>query len=78
MNAELTWFKSSHSNPDGQTCVEVAYAWRKSSYSVNEGGTCVEVATTPTTIHIRDSKNKTGPALSVPPTSWADFLRLIS
>ncbi|MEV5594956.1 DUF397 domain-containing protein [Streptomyces sp. NPDC052496] len=53
-------------------------AWVKSSYSVNEGGTCIEVATTPTTIHIRDSKNVTGPALAVPPAAWADFLRLIS
>ncbi|MFI2237157.1 DUF397 domain-containing protein [Streptomyces chrestomyceticus] len=78
MTAELSYRKSSYSNPGGETCVEGAYAWRKSSYSVNEGGTCVEVATTPTTIHIRDSKNVTGPALSVPPTAWADFLRLIS
>ncbi|GCD36917.1 toxin [Streptomyces chrestomyceticus JCM 4735] len=80
VNAELTWFKSSHSNPDGQTCVEVAYAWRKSSYSGEQDAdtNCVEVATTPTTIHIRDSKNVTGPALSVPPAAWADFLRLIS
>lgn len=23
---ELTWFKSSHSNPDGAACVEVAFA----------------------------------------------------
>ncbi|MEN2419938.1 DUF397 domain-containing protein [Streptomyces sp. WAC 06783] len=52
-------------------------AWIKSSYSVNEGGTCVEVAPTPTTIHIRDSKNTSGPALAVPPTAWAEFLRLI-
>nr|WP_242440812.1 DUF397 domain-containing protein [Streptomyces sp. CB02923] len=80
MNAEMTWFKSSYSNPDGQTCVEVAYAWRKSSYSSEQSAdtNCVEVAATPTTIHIRDSKNVTGPALSVPPSSWADFLRLIS
>ncbi|KOT31318.1 DNA-binding protein [Streptomyces rimosus subsp. rimosus] len=53
----MTWFKSSHSNPDGETCVEVA--------------------PTPTTIHIRDSKNTSGPALAVPPTAWAEFLRLI-
>ncbi|MFH8346039.1 DUF397 domain-containing protein [Streptomyces sp. NPDC018045] len=78
MNAGLAWFKSSYSNNEGETCVEVAYAWRKSSYSDPDGETCVEVATTPTTIHIRDSKNITGPALSLPPTSWADFLRLIS
>lgn len=53
-------------------------AWSKSSYSNPDGETCVEVATTPTTIHIRDSKNATGPALAVPAAVWADFLRLIS
>ncbi|MFH9423017.1 DUF397 domain-containing protein [Streptomyces sp. NPDC017529] len=58
--------------------MSVELTWIKSSYSVNEGGTCVEVATTPTTIHIRDSKNATGPALAVPAAVWADFLRLIS
>nr|WP_078624240.1 DUF397 domain-containing protein [Streptomyces monomycini] len=102
MTAELAYRKSSYSNPDAETCVEVAYSWRKSSYSSEQDAdtncvevayawckssysseqsadtNCVEVAPTPTTIHIRDSKNITGPALSVPPTAWADFLRLIS
>ncbi|WP_443080949.1 DUF397 domain-containing protein [Streptomyces sp. PTD9-10] len=35
----------------------------------------VEVAPCPHTIHIRDSKNPTGPRLSVSPTAWAGFLR---
>ncbi|MCZ0987878.1 DUF397 domain-containing protein [Streptomyces diastatochromogenes] len=48
--------------------------WFKSSYSNDSGGDCVEVATCPHTIHIRDSKNPTGPRLSVSPTAWADFL----
>ncbi|MFD7665424.1 DUF397 domain-containing protein [Streptomyces sp. NPDC059788] len=80
MNAELAWFKSSYSNPDGETCVEVAYAWRKSSYSSEQSAdtNCVEMAATATTIHIRDSKNKTGPGLAIPPAAWADFLGLIS
>jgi hypothetical protein len=47
--------------------------WRKSSYS-GDGSNCVEIATTPTTIHIRDSKDTTGPRLTVTPTTWADFL----
>lgn len=47
--------------------------WKKSSYSP-DGSNCVEMATTPTTIHIRDSKHPTGPHLTLQPTAWADFL----
>ncbi len=49
--------------------------WFKSSYSDsgNESD-CVEVAATPTTVHIRDSKNTSGPRLSVAPHAWARFL----
>ncbi|MEV5885691.1 DUF397 domain-containing protein [Streptomyces sp. NPDC052020] len=47
--------------------------WRKSTYS-GDGSNCVEIATSPTTVHIRDSKNPAGPRLSLPPTAWADFL----
>jgi hypothetical protein len=52
-------------------------AWFKSSYSTNEGGECLEIATVPTTIHIRDSKNLTGPTLAVTPTTWTAFLRTV-
>ncbi|MER7683659.1 DUF397 domain-containing protein [Streptomyces sp. NPDC097610] len=59
-------------------------AWFKSSYSTNEGGACLEIATptttpttTPSTIHIRDSKNLTGPTLTITPTSWTAFLRTV-
>ncbi|MEV6112350.1 DUF397 domain-containing protein [Streptomyces sp. NPDC052109] len=49
--------------------------WFKSSYSDSSNGNdCLEVAPTPTTIHIRDSKNTEGPQLAVAPTAWADFL----
>ncbi len=48
--------------------------WRKSSYSVGEGE-CLEVASTPATIHIRDSKlNPTGPTLQISPATWTAFL----
>ncbi|MFF4568751.1 DUF397 domain-containing protein [Streptomyces sp. NPDC001410] len=47
--------------------------WQKSTYS-GDGSNCVEIATTPTTIHIRDSKHSTGPQLTVTPSTWADFL----
>ncbi|GAA2601288.1 DUF397 domain-containing protein [Streptomyces axinellae] len=49
--------------------------WVKSSYSSNDGPQCVEVATTPGTIHIRDSKDTTIPHLTISPTAWADFVR---
>jgi hypothetical protein len=52
-------------------------AWFKSSYSTNEGGECLEIASAPTTIHIRDSKNLTGPTLAVTPTTWTAFLRTV-
>ncbi|WP_327137127.1 DUF397 domain-containing protein [Streptomyces sp. NBC_01340] len=52
-------------------------AWFKSSYSTNEGGECLEIATAPTTVHIRDSKNLTGPTLAVTPITWTAFLRTV-
>ncbi|MFI8945641.1 DUF397 domain-containing protein [Streptomyces sp. NPDC053750] len=49
--------------------------WFKSSYSSSgDGNDCVEVATTPATIHIRDSKHPDGPYLAVPPAAWAAFV----
>ncbi|MFS7872109.1 DUF397 domain-containing protein [Streptomyces asiaticus] len=47
---------------------------RASFYSDAGGGQCVEVATTPTAVHIRDSKNPDGPRLHITATAWADFL----
>ncbi|MGW2409689.1 DUF397 domain-containing protein [Streptomyces sp. NPDC001739] len=71
---ELTWFKSSHSGGDGDDCVEVALSWRKSSYSSGGDGDCIEIATSPTTVHIRDSKDKDGPQLAVTAGAWAAFV----
>ncbi|MGW4055884.1 DUF397 domain-containing protein [Streptomyces sp. NPDC004779] len=49
--------------------------WFKSSYSNGGNGeTCVEVATTPATIHVRDSKNSTGPRLAFGPAAWVGFV----
>ncbi|MDX3488102.1 DUF397 domain-containing protein [Streptomyces sp. ID05-18] len=48
--------------------------WFKSSYSGENSGNCIEVATCPHTIHIRDSKDLTVPALAVSPTTWASFV----
>lgn len=71
---DLAWFTSSHSSGDGGNCVEIACDWRKSSYSGGEGGNCIEVAAHPQAIHIRDSKDPEGPALTVSPAAWADFV----
>ncbi|MET7799594.1 DUF397 domain-containing protein [Streptomyces decoyicus] len=71
---ELAWFKSSYSGSSGDSCVEIALSWRKSSYSGSSGDDCVEVAACPTTVHIRDSKDKGGPQLAVPAPAWAQFV----
>ncbi|WP_367433612.1 DUF397 domain-containing protein [Streptomyces celluloflavus] len=50
-------------------------AWFKSSYSSGpEIDSCVEVATTPATVHVRDSKSAEGPSLRFAPNAWADFV----
>ncbi|MBC2901506.1 DUF397 domain-containing protein [Streptomyces cupreus] len=48
--------------------------WFKSSYSSSGSGDCVEVAVTAATVHVRDSKDRRGPQLTLSPTAWADFL----
>ncbi|GAA0923105.1 DUF397 domain-containing protein [Streptomyces thermoalcalitolerans] len=48
--------------------------WFKSSYSGDEGGECVEVAVDATAIHIRDSKERSGPQLAFQQTAWAEFV----
>jgi hypothetical protein len=49
-------------------------AWFKSSYSGSSGDDCIEVATTPETVHVRDSKIDRSPRLAVSPTSWTNFV----
>ncbi|MCX5341682.1 DUF397 domain-containing protein [Streptomyces atratus] len=49
--------------------------WFKSSYSDSSNpNDCVEVATTPSTVHVRDSKNAQGPRFAVAPDAWAHFV----
>ncbi|WP_333767874.1 DUF397 domain-containing protein [Streptomyces sp. IBSBF 2435] len=74
MSTGLAWFKSSYSNGEGGDCIEVAASWHKSSYSNGEGGNCVEVAACPGTVHVRDSKDKSGPQLAFEPAAWATFV----
>ncbi|MFC0601097.1 DUF397 domain-containing protein [Streptomyces palmae] len=77
MSTDLAWFKSSYSDGEGGACIEVAASWRKSSYSDSSGGECVEVATcteAPGRVHIRDSKDKSGPQLTFTPDAWSAFV----
>ncbi|MEU1274147.1 DUF397 domain-containing protein [Streptomyces sp. NPDC005799] len=55
-------------------------AWFKSSYSSGpDGDSCVEVATTPGTIHVRDSKyRELSPRLALVSDAWAAFVAYTS
>jgi len=70
----IVWHTSSYSN-GGSACVEVG--WHISSHSSN-GGDCVEVAPTPQGVLVRDSKNRTGPALTIPTRTWQTFLTTLT
>lgn len=49
--------------------------WRKSTRSGPNGGNCVEVAANiPGRVHVRDSKDQTGPILSFTPRAWSAFV----
>jgi hypothetical protein len=73
--SDLVWVKSSYSTDTGGNCVEVAVERRKSSHSDSEGAQCLEVAACPGIVHVRDSKDRTGPTLAFAPDEWADFVR---
>lgn len=52
--------------------------WRKSSYSGGENTACVEVAFTTPAVAVRDSKDPSGPHLTVAPSSWRGFLTSVT
>jgi hypothetical protein len=55
--------------------------WRKSSFSGGTGGgndSCVEVALTDDTAAVRDSKNASGPILTLPVTALSALLGHLS
>ncbi|HEY5835556.1 DUF397 domain-containing protein [Streptomyces sp.] len=49
--------------------------WFKSSYSGTQGDDCVEVAVTEQAVHVRDSKDKHGPHLTLGRDAWTRFVR---
>jgi hypothetical protein len=73
--ARALWRKSSYSGGNGGNCVEVGAAWRKSSHSGGNGGDCVEVAShRPSTVAVRDSKDREGPQLAFAARAWSHFV----
>jgi hypothetical protein len=48
--------------------------WQKSSRSNGGGYECVEVAVVPGRVGVRDSKDRSGPALMLPPSAWRAFM----
>ncbi|MET8542094.1 DUF397 domain-containing protein [Kitasatospora sp. NPDC004799] len=52
--------------------------WFRSSYSDHDYGNCVEVASSPSTVHVRDSKDKSGPTLTFSPAAWSAFVAFAS
>jgi len=49
-------------------------AWFKSSHSGSQGDSCVEIAVTEQAILVRDSKDKSGPHLTIDREAWARFV----
>lgn len=47
--------------------------WFKSSHSSGGDGDCVEVAKGSEAVHVRDSKFREGPQLTLSLTAWAYF-----
>lgn len=72
---EAEFRKSSFSGGNGGNCVELA--WRKSRFSGSTGGACVELARSETVFGVRDSKNTSGPVLTLPEAQGRAFLAAV-
>lgn len=59
------------------TAPEPPVMWHKSSYSTDNGD-CVEVAAGVPDVHIRDTKDRAGGALSVTAPGWRAFLTALT
>jgi len=51
---------------------ELVRNWRKSRYSDN-GGNCVEVGNASSVVVVRDTQDRTGPALAISAGAWQRF-----
>ncbi|MGX4695074.1 DUF397 domain-containing protein [Streptomyces sp. JNUCC 63] len=65
---------NTHRSHQPSTEIAPEDAWYKSSHSSDGTGNCVEAANLPATIAVRDSKDKQGPALVFPRSSWSSFV----
>lgn len=48
-------------------------SWRKSSYSGDGGSNCIEVGNASAAVLVRDTQDRSGPALNVPAEVWRKF-----
>ncbi|WAL96841.1 DUF397 domain-containing protein [Streptomyces sp. Je 1-369] len=62
MSGVLQWFKSSYSDDEGANCLEVAVE-RNESTSIG--------------IHIRDSKDSSGPEIALSAAAWLAFIAAV-
>ncbi|SHH01089.1 protein of unknown function [Streptoalloteichus hindustanus] len=51
--------------------------WYKSSHSAAASNNCVEVRITDEAVGVRDSKDRSGPALSFERKAWAAFVKRV-
>ncbi|MFI7534304.1 DUF397 domain-containing protein [Streptosporangium sp. NPDC049376] len=52
--------------------------WRMSGPSGDDGSDCVEAAALPGGHHtLRDTKNRTGPILTLTPVAWTDLVNAV-
>ena len=51
--------------------------WRKSSYSGTNGGSCVEAADMDGRILVRDTTDRGGVVLSIPPDAWCRLTAML-
>jgi hypothetical protein len=54
-----------------------AAPWRKARRSMASGNNCVEVRVDGEKVHVRDSKNPTGPSLAFTLQQWVSLLTMI-
>lgn len=54
---------------------QLSATWRKSTYSSANGGACVEAATAPGAVLVRDTTERAGGVLTIPPAAWTRFTR---
>jgi len=55
--------------------LEFSDACRRTSSRSNGEMECVEVAVVPGRVGVRDSKDRSGPALMLPPSAWQAFMQ---